>query len=110
MNNRREVARRLAQAHYRVEDGLVGVYLLVGKHEAETDPIKLLEVNRSTIAAGIMPLQFDPAPSRGIPYSSIIVEVTPAEFEQIRSSALKLPHDWEIAEEIPNDEAPVTAS
>jgi hypothetical protein len=103
MTDRIEVARRLARAHYTAEDGLVKVYLLVSGSESEADPIKLLEVNRSTVATGIMPLRFDPVPARGIPYPSIIVEVTPEEFQQIQSSALRLPDDWRIAQEIPKD-------
>jgi hypothetical protein len=102
-----DVARRLARAHYTAEGGLVKVYLLVSKTESEAEPIKLLEVNRSTIPTGIMPLRFDAAPARGIPYPSIIVEVTPDEFEKIQQSALKLPDGWLIGEEIPNDEAAV---
>jgi hypothetical protein len=105
MADRREAARILAHAHYRVEDGLVGVYRLIGKTETDAEPIKLLEVNRSTVPTGIMPLRFDPAPERGIPCPSIIVEVTPDEFQMIRSSTLKLPDDWQIAEEIPKDDS-----
>ena len=48
-------------------------------HQAEVvraEPIKLLEVNENTVAAGVMPLYFGPAPASGIPYPSVIVEVT----------------------------------
>ena len=37
-----------------------------------------------------MPLEhFGPAPASGIPFSSIIVEVTPSELEKIRSHELR---------------------
>lgn len=98
------VARELARKHYLVEPGLKHVFRLTTAAEREligTEPIKLLEVNENTIAAGVMPLHFGPAPGIGIPFSSIIVEVTPHEFELIRSHQLKLPDDWQIAEELP---------
>ena len=48
-----------------------------------------------------MPLYFGPVPSSGIPYASVIVEVTPDEFERIRVQELKLPDGWTIGEEYP---------
>jgi hypothetical protein len=110
MADKHEAARRLAQAHYLVEQGLASVYRLVSPVETETEPIKLLEVNRDTVPTGIMPLGFDAAPERGIPYPSVIVEVTPDEYEQIRSGALVLPNGWQIEEEIPNENAGVAVS
>ena len=66
-----------------------------------TTPIKLLEVNADTAPSGVMPLHFGPAPAGGIPYPSVIVEVTPDEFERIRAHELKLPDGWTIGEEYP---------
>ncbi len=48
-----------------------------------------------------MPLHFGPVPAIGILYSSIIIEVTPNEFQKIQSHELKLPEGWEIGEELP---------
>jgi hypothetical protein len=107
MTDKHEAARKLAQAHYLVEQGLVSVFRLTGPAETEAEPIKLLEVNRDTVPTGIMPLGFDAAPDRGIPFPSIIVEVTPDEYEQIRSGALALPNGWQIGDEIPNENAGV---
>ena len=94
-----EVAKRLAGFHYKVEDGLVKVFQ-VTTPAGDADKIVLLEVNKDTIATGIMPLGFSAAPGRGIPFSSVIVEVTPAEFKQIVSSKLSLPRGWTLGEEI----------
>jgi hypothetical protein len=107
MPDLREATRSLAQAHYLVEPGLVSIFRLIGPAGTEEEPIKLLEVNRDTVPTGIMPLGFDAAPDRGIPYPSIIVEVTPDEYEQIRSGALALPNGWRIGDEIPNESAGV---
>lgn len=106
---RDEAARDLAKRHYQVEDGLTRVIRFtgraeVGKVEGETprvEPIKLLEINEHTVPSGIMPLYFGPLPESGIPYPTVIVEVTPEEYEQIQRRELKLPEGWEIGEELP---------
>ena len=72
-----EAARKLARIHYDVEDGMVDVYRLAGANETDADPIVLLEVNRNTVPAGILPLPFGALPAQGIPNASVIVEVTP---------------------------------
>src|SRR5262245_48800053 len=103
MQSKSEVARLLAEQHYEIEPGLQGIFCLMrtdGAEESPNEPIKLLEVNANTIPAGILPLHFGPSPSQGITYASIIVEVTPDEFEQVRIGALKLPNNWEIGSEI----------
>jgi hypothetical protein len=97
-------ARELAMKHYEVEDGLMRIFRLTGKAEVEasrTEPIKLLEVNENTVPSGVMPLHFGPVPAIGIPFPSIIVEVTPDEFAKIKTHELKLPNDWEFGEEVP---------
>ena len=104
VTKREAVARGLANKHFEIESGLTDVYWITSASEAESspsEPIKLLEVNRDTIESGVMPLHFGPAPASGIPYPSIIIEVTPNEFEKIQSHQLKLPHGWEIWQQFP---------
>jgi hypothetical protein len=92
----------LARKHYDLEDGLSQIFVTVNADEAgRSEPIKLLEVNENTVESGIMPLHFGPAPAAGIRYSSIIIEVTPNEFEKIQSHELKLPEGWEIGGQLP---------
>src|SRR5437879_5921190 len=107
MPTKQEAAQKLAQAHFLIEEGLVNIFRLVSQAESDAEPIKLLEVNRDTVATGIMPLGFDAAPERGIPYRSVIIEVTPEEYQRIRSAELNLPNGWQIADEIPNENASV---
>src|SRR5579872_3543849 len=88
LEERGTAAEQLAKMHYAVEDGLTRVFrITTGKadHESPNEPIRLLEVNENTVAAGIMPLYFGPAPAIGIKYPSIIVEVTPEEFDRIQA-------------------------
>lgn len=108
-----EEAIALAKKHYAVKEGVSDIFILREKAEAQvvrkTQPaeivaaagetIKLLEVNENTIPAGIAPIQF--GPGSGIQFPSVIVEVTPAEFELIKAKQLPLPDDWELGERIP---------
>lgn len=98
------VARRLAETHYQADTGLQRVVRLTGDADVEvrpTEPIKLLEVNADSVPTGVMPLWFGPAPASNIPYSYVIMEVTPDEFLQIRSHELKLPKGWRLGDEFP---------
>ena len=104
MPTKDEEANELARKHYQVETGLTQVFRIAGSAEVEVrlnETIMLLEVNENTVASGIMPIQFGPSPASGVNYSSIIVEVTPEEYEKIRNHQLKLPPGWSIGESIP---------
>jgi len=98
-----QAAKELANRHYELEAGLTQIFRITDKAESQVlpaYPIKLLEVNENTVESGVMPLHFGPAPASGIPFSSIIIEVTPNEFKKIQSNELKLPEGWEIGEEL----------
>lgn len=104
MLDKEEARKRLALKHYSLEPGITHIFTLWGTPEYETrpgEPIKLLEVNTNTVPSGVMPLHFGPVPASGVPFPSVIVEVTPAEFERIKSSELKLPKDWRLGDELP---------
>lgn len=99
-----DAARELAMRHYEVEEGLTHIFRISDADATQVingEPIKLLEVNLNTPETGIMPLHFGPSPASGIPYASIIIEVSPSEFEKIQSNELKLPEGWTIGEEFP---------
>src|SRR4051794_26208990 len=101
MPNRLDESRKPAEAHYREEPGITQIYRITGGAEAEVrpnEPINLLEVNENTIPSGIMPLGFGPTSAHGFRYPSIIVEVTPEEFERIQSQELVLPGGWEVGD------------
>jgi hypothetical protein len=99
-----DAARELAKKHYQVEAGLKHVIRIGGSADVEfqpNEPIKLLEVNENTVPAGIMPLHFGPSPASGIDFPSVIVEVTPEEYEKILTNLLSLPEGWTLGDEIP---------
>lgn len=96
-----ESAKELAKRHFEVEDGLTRIIRFSGSRNVEAqaaEPIKLLEVNTNTVASGVLPLGFDSVPDSGILFPSVIIEVTPAEFEKIKKRELQLPKGWEIQE------------
>jgi hypothetical protein len=104
VSHKDEVAKKLAHTHFDIEPGIKRIFKLRDKPEFEglsSSPIKLLEINADTPPSGIMPLYFGPVPSSGIPYPSVIVEVTPDEFERLWVQELKLPDGWTIDEEYP---------
>jgi hypothetical protein len=103
VNEKAEVARALAKKHFEAEAGLQRVFRLTRGAEVEEgrgEPIKLLEVNSNTVPSGILPVSFGPAPASGIPFSSVIVEVSPEEFAKIESHELSLPKGWLLGEEM----------
>lgn len=98
------VAKKLAEAHYYVEPGIVRIVRLLATPQQELDarePIKLLEVNENTTADGIRPVHFGPHAASGILYPSVIVEVTPDEFDTILRDPSRLPNGWRVGEEFP---------
>src|SRR5262245_37796640 len=97
MATKDEEAIELARIHYEVEEGMTHIFRITGPPEAESspsEPIKLLEVNESTVPSGVPPLRFGPLSAAGIHYPSVIVEVTPEEYQEIQSEELTLPNGW----------------
>ena len=89
-----EEARDLARKHYEVEAGLLQVFRIASHQAVEfrpEEPIKLLDVNEYSVPSGIMPIQFGPSPTSGVHYPSVILEVTPDEYERIRTGEMRLP-------------------
>jgi hypothetical protein len=108
MSDKSEVARRLAESHYRTDATIVQIIRLSTGDEAEQspdEPVKLLEVNEATVESGILPLGFNAHPESGIDYPCVIVEVTPREFEEINKGNLRLPNGWQMGESLPRPSA-----
>ncbi len=105
------VAARLAQSHYEVDPAIDQIFRVVapGREANESEPIKLLEVNRDTSMSGILPIHFGPHASSGIFYPSVIIEVRPEEYEQIVRGQLALPDGWMLGDEFPRPASRVIA-
>lgn len=97
MVNKDQAARELVEHHFALEPGLNVVYRIVSDNEeSPAEPIKLLEINAATIATGSVEV-FGFGPSRDLPFSVEIAEITPDEFEQFRNDPLALPIGWDLA-------------
>jgi hypothetical protein len=103
--SKEEVARKLAEIHFNVEEGMRKIFRYTADPKVEslpTEPIKLLQVNENTFASGtVLPISFGPIKDKGIPYPSVIIEVTPEEFRRIQKHELKLPEGWRHQVELP---------
>lgn len=97
-----ETAKSLAKAHFGMEPYLKHIHLLEPTNEEDpNEPIKLLEVLEGTLERGIEPIAFVADPARGIEYPSLIVEVSPSEYEAIRSGKLNFgAHGWTLGTEL----------
>lgn len=101
MLTKKQAAQFLADAHFRLDHGVSQIFRLVGPHEVESsDPVKLLEINAMTPEAGIMPIAVGASPAHGLPYSAVVIEISPTEFERLLAGSLALPDGWAIAEEL----------
>jgi hypothetical protein len=97
-----ETAMSMAKTHLDIEPYLQRIHILnpVNDHDPD-DPIKLLEVVEGTLERGIEPVSFTANPDRGIEYPSVIVEVSPREFEAIRKGTLGFGnYNWTLGSEL----------
>src|SRR5437870_539223 len=93
-------AERLAATRFTIDNSIDRIFRLVAPmEELESEPIKLLEVNRETPMQGIVPILFGPEPQAGLHYSCMVVEIHPDEYEDLQSGRLTLPRDWKIGKE-----------
>jgi hypothetical protein len=96
------VARRLAEAHFRIEPEIGQIFRLLATDAVESqeqEPVKLLEVNSSTPKTGIMPVYFAAHPTSGIFFPAVIVEIHPDEMAELQRNVLRLPDGWRIGPE-----------
>jgi hypothetical protein len=105
------MALKLAQRHYQFEPGITEIRTIAtngASRNKPNEPVTLLEVNANTVASGVLPLRFDAVPASGFPFPSVIVEVTPDEYEQIKRNELKLPEGWSLGSVLPKPEEGAT--
>jgi len=98
MSKKDDIAQVLAKAHRKELSTITRIVRLCGPNEsADNEPIKLLEVNPDTAPSGIWPIALIPDPP-DIPYGSVVVEVTPDEYNDILANRLPLPHGWTLGD------------
>jgi len=95
MKSKDDIASYLAEAHRKIDSSIVRIVRISSSVDDQlSEPIKLLEVNPDTPPSGIVPIVFGPDPD--VPYPSVVVEVTPQEFENLRRGELCLPEGWTL--------------
>lgn len=96
MPTKDEAVQELIDWHFQIAPEIVKVYRFLSDNEnAPDEPIKLLEVNKETLATGrVTPFGF--AKTEEIPYTTVIAMVTPEEMNQIEENSLPLPRGWNL--------------
>ena len=106
---RDEAARHLAELQVHVNP-TIHVYRVFSSdalaEQSETEPIILLYVNEFTFPSeDIWPLGFEPTPASGN-YPTIIMDITPEQFESLKGGEILLPHNWRLGEELTPESLP----
>ncbi|HEY4104949.1 MAG TPA: hypothetical protein VGM44_13720, partial [Polyangiaceae bacterium] len=68
--------------------------------EGVVDEVRLVEVSGSLGNAGpgeVLPFRFGEHPDQGVPYPSVVVLLSPAEWSAVERGELELPVGWEKA-------------
>jgi hypothetical protein len=97
-----EAAREMARAHAEIDPDVKQIFLLESPDEGDPEePIKLLEVVEGAFEGGIEPVSFAPNPGRGVPYPSVIVEVSPHEFEAMDKTEVQFAGEvWRVTKDL----------
>ncbi len=91
-----QAAEVLAELHKKEDPSTSAVYLA----EAD-DEIRLVEVSGSIDTAGeILPFRFAANPEAGVEYPSVVVLLSPEEWERVDRGKLKLPRGWGSAKKL----------
>jgi hypothetical protein len=88
-----EVAERLAAAHRERDPATTEIYVM----EAP-DEVRLVEVSGSVTPTGareILPFRFNAQPDAGVDYPSLVVLLSPGEWEAVKRGKLELPSGWD---------------
>ena len=102
MPTKYDTAELLADAHFELDQGITRIFRVLARGEIDGDrlPVKLLEVNPVTPEVGIAPVGMTADPARGVFHASVVIEVSPGEFERLQRGELSLPHGWQVADEL----------
>jgi len=97
-----DAAKKMAKIHFAVEPDMKHIFLLEPIREDDPrEPIKLLEVVKGAIERGIEPVYFPSDAARGVPYPTVIVELSPREFRSIDPTRIQFRDElWHLGEEL----------
>jgi hypothetical protein len=111
MADKNDTAQLLADAHFQMDEAITRIFRVLEPDEADgRKPVKLLEVNPMTAETGVTPIGLTADPSRGVPFPTVIVEVSSDEFERLVSGELRLPRGWTLGPELFSSTRPARAA
>ncbi len=94
MRGLEDVAQELAMAHRRSDQQTTIIKLFPA---AGSDEIWLLEVSKMAPTTGeVLPFKFAPDRANHIDYPSVVILLSPEEWEQVQTGRLDLPPGWDI--------------
>ena len=89
-----KIAKKLAQGHKKADPSTQMIKYFPSNHHKE---VRLLEVSSTAPTTGeILPFRFGPDTSHGIDLPSVVILISPQEWEDVKSGRLKLPHSWDL--------------
>jgi len=92
------VAKKLAAAHRRADKKTTTIKFFPNSSD---NVIQLLEVSMAAPTTGeILPFRFPADVEHGVDYPSVVVLVSPEEWERVESGSLTLPIGWNLAEAV----------
>jgi hypothetical protein len=97
--NRDEMARRYATRHLKTDTGIRSIYYL--KQHAPEREIRLVEINELIADRDkdpLEPIDFGVDVGDEAAHSLLILDVTPSQWEKIRTNELRLPPGWSLDE------------
>jgi hypothetical protein len=89
-----EVAEELAKAHVQDDPKTTDIYFV----EGVDNEVRLVEVSGSLDNGGpgeVLPFPFEAQPKEGVPYPSVVVLLSQAEWAAVKNGKLKLPPGWD---------------
>lgn len=95
MSDIKEVAKKLADAHRAADPATEMIKYFP---DAAGDQVRLLEVSTAAPTTGeVLPFQFGSDPSHGIDFKSVVILLSPSEWQAVQENKLSLPTGWELA-------------
>jgi hypothetical protein len=93
-----DVAKELAEAHRAEDPETEEVFFADAENE-----VRLVEVSRAVRPGDrpkVLPFRFTPRPDLGVPYESVIVLLSPEDWQAVRAGHLPLPAGWGTVEDL----------
>ena len=96
------MARWYAHAHLKTDPGIQSVHYL--PHLAGDKDIRLVEVNHllaEQLDSSLVPIDFGVDTGTDTEHRLFVLDVTPTQWQRIKSGTLPLPHGWSLKDAVP---------